>query len=404
MNQFRRPKFFPAIFSFAVLAACGQSGLKPRVSNVCGGSAGSDVLDGLTWIAGSPVQANVLCQVKQSEGTLVQALDPESRDPLLFFDEENSIQLLVERFSGRQSRQSRVSWFSMSGERIGQRGDWPQNVYGINMLSNESAVVSGFDYGVFQKVSRKAGTFAAPEGAEFALSSEAQVRPVHLLTSKSWIAAIDNGYDLISYRPEEVKIYVVGNAQGAERRDAAPVKDIQTGVSCKNAFQAHALTRSRVLLSCNPQYFGPSEGQTVAVFDVSLSPDGSVSAKELVHFDSAEVQRIDIFGSDRDNTFVFLGYKATSKDNYSGKLMRAGWLGLSGGDWIPEDRFSGPLAHLAEGRGSVVACQADSGQCQSGQFLHLSGSSLRQKDISLRAVSMSAEIPFLSFAQEIKKQ
>ena len=393
--------FLAGVFG-ACLMGCMREELKPIVSNLCGGSVGSSALDGLSWVAGSPTQPNVLCQVQQSKASIIYALEPESRDPVLFDDPQSSFQLLVERFSGRQSRPSRVTWFSSGGERLGQRGDWPQNVYGISRLSTDNAIVAGFDFGVIQQVGLNLQTFAAPKEKPFSLSAEGPARPVHLLSNDVWLAAIDNGYDLIRFKPEVAMIFQVSSVNGLERRQATPVKDNRTGGTCENAFQAFALTKSSVLLSCNPQYFGPAAGQSVALFEVSLASDGEVLSRELVRLSGTEVQKIEIFGTDNNNEHVFLGYKTTTKEDYNGALLRAGWMNLLSGEWIPEVRFAGPLRQLGQGRGSVVACQFTSSKCQAGRFLHLIGNSPWSPEISSSLALLSPELPFLSFAQDIK--
>jgi hypothetical protein len=399
--------FLPLLVLAAFLmsaAGCNRMERKPDVSNLCGGSAGSGQLDGLTWLAGSPAQANVLCQVKRSAGRILQALDPESRDPLLFQDSQSSFQLLVERFSGRQSRPSRLTWFSAGGERLGQRGDWPQNVYGISAISSETAVVAGFDFGVIQRVDWKAETFALPLENVFSLAQGSDVRPVHVLSAESWLAVIDNGYDLIRYTAKDAMVYPVRQDNGFDEGDAVFVRDPRTNSSCRNAFQTYPLTRSRVLLSCNPQYFGPEVGQAVALFEVNLQSDGTISSRELVRFDGAEIQRIDIFGADISSGFVFLGYKKTSADDYDGKIVSSGWLNLNNGEWISEDRFAGPFIQLGPNKGSVVACRTATPKCGAGQFLHLGGAQPWSPDVTLTVSALNPEVPFLSFAHEIKSR
>lgn len=381
---------------------CSRTATPNIVSNACGGLAGSPKFEGLTWLAGSPTQANILCGVRQQSVRILMSLDPESRDPLLFRDTQSANHLLVERFSGRQARPSRLTWFAESGDRLGQRGDWPQNVYSISLSAPDAAIITGFDSGVVQQVGWKTESFAQPNSAALNLSDDGSVRPIHVLNRGAWVAVIDNGYDLVRFAAKDARIYSFKLSNGLEQKTSSVIRDAQTGRACLNAFQSFSLSRSRVLLSCNPQYFGPASGQSVSVFDVSLDDAGGTSTRELVHFDGANIQKIDIFGTDPSAEFVFLGYKQTTTSDYAGQIASSGWLNFKTGQWIPETRFAGPVQILAGDKGLVVACLTKTDKCSQGEFLHVSGGQPFSADATLEKLPLSPELPFLSFAQDVR--
>ncbi len=383
---------------------CSRAATPDIVSNACGGAGISAKFEGLTWLAGSPTQANILCGIRQQSVRILMSLDPESRDPILFRDTQSAYHLLVERFSGRQARPSRLTWFAESGERLGQRGDWPQNVYGISLSAPDAAIVTGFDSGVVQQVGWKTESFAQPSSAALNLSDDGSVRPIHVLNRDSWLAVIDNGYDLVRFAAKDARIYSFKISDGMEQKSSAVIRDSQTGRACLNAFQSFSLSRSRVLLSCNPQYFGPASGQSVSVFDVSLDDAGVTSTRELVHFDGAEIQKIDIFGTDSSSEHVFLGYKKTTSNDYEGQIASSGWLSLKTGQWIPETRFAGPVQILAGDKGLVVACRTKTDKCSPGEFLHVSGGQPISAEATLEKLPLSPELPFLSFAQDVRNK
>lgn len=387
-----------------LLGACRRLGEPSIVSHPCGQSVGSASVDGFIWLAGSPTQANGLCEIRQQQPRLLLALDPESRDPQLFNDQKSGRSVLVERFSGRQARPSRVTWFSSQGEKLGQRGDWPQNVYGISLTDAGDALVTGFDFGVLQRIQWQGAEFATPSSSELRIDAGTSVHPIHTLSEQNWFAVVDNGYDLTKYTALEAKVFVFRAGTNPVLTKTVELTDPQSGIKCRNAFQTLAISSSEVLVSCNPQYFGPKSGETVAAFKVTLEETGDVSVREMVHFDGNDIQRIDLWGVDVSQQFAFFGYKKTTIDNYEGTVARAGWMKVDDLTWIPEQRFAGPVHWLASGSGSVVACSADSQECSKGQFIYLSSKQPWSSPAIIQKLELNPELPFLSFAHELRGQ
>jgi hypothetical protein len=387
-----------------VLTACSSSVRAPEEVGFCGGSSGNSKVAGLSWLAGSPSQANVLCSIaSQGNARVAFSLDPESRDPLLFRDNKSAVDLLVERFSGRQSRPSRITWFSFEGEKRGQRGDWPRNVYGVNLLSPAEAVVTGFDEGEIQLVNWQSESFASPGATVASLSQEVVAHPVQTLANNGWFAVIDNGYDLVRYAAKESKVFIFDkNKQRQPPVSEMGVTDPATGGTCLNAFQSLSISSSEILLSCNPQYFGPAAGNRVALFRVELKPDGQVQSRELVHFDGAEIQRIDLWGLDSASEQAFVGYKKTGMNDYEGVVANSGWIDLRSGKLKSESRFAGPMHNLSNGNGSVVFCLSESQSCSRGQFIFIEGQESQSENSIVTRLDLRPVLPFLSFAQELK--
>lgn len=391
------------IFFFTGCSSAERSG---NLGDFCGGATGNARVAGLAWLAGSPTQANGLCSIdSDGKASLSFSLDPESRDPLLFRDNATSVQILVERFAGRQARPSRITWFSGTSEKLGQRGDWPRNVYGINLLSASEAVVTGFDYAEIQIVNWQSNVFASPAALVSPVSQEVVIHPIQTLFSNDWFAAIDNGYDLVQYAAKESRAFVVDKIKQRQ----PPVMDVViadklTGGVCLNAFQSLSVSPSSVLLSCNPQYFGAAAGNRVSLFLVELNSEGQISSRELVHFDGDEIQRIDLWGLDETSGKVFLGYKKTAINDFEGVVVQSGWLDLRTGSWLPEARFAGPLQHLANGNGTVVFCQADATHCSKSQFAFIGGSSPTTDASSVIRLELNPSLPFLSFAHELRSK
>lgn len=391
---------------FCVLAlcvGCAASVGDPQPTSLCGGVASVSQVEGLTWLAGSPTQANVLCEVRGQRARIALSLEPESRDPLLFREPIQNRNLLLERFSGKQACPSRLTWFSSLGEKIGQRGDWPQNTYGVNLSKNESAFVTGFDGGVIQRVSWRTENFAEPlqPAASIEIPEGGKSNPIHTLNNDTWFAVIDNGYDLVRFQPKESKIFLFQDSSSPEKTQVFPVADETSGAKCMNAFQSVALSASDVLLSCNPQYFGPAASNRVAVFHVSLRSGGRIEVREIVHFDGAEIQRIDLWGLDSPKENLFVSYKNTAVNNYEGSIARSGWINLKTLVFKNESRFAGPLHLLGNSTGFVVACQKSLDRCSKGQFLFVEGAQPWRDEASLRVLELNPQLPFLSFPQEI---
>lgn len=389
---------------FAGLSACSQRLSENTADSICGGSLPVPEVEGLTWLAGAPTQANVVCEVREQKAKVLLSLDPDSRDPVLFREAQTALHILVERFSGRQARPSRVTWFSAAGQKLGQRGDWLQNVYAIVPFSNAEAIVTGFDASSLQRVSLKSDQFAAPLGEPQIVRESSDSRPIHSLVRNAKVAVIDNGYDLKRFQATVAKLTVSDFASTQPTGKPLAIEDSRTGRQCFNAFQALAVSPFEVVLSCNPQYFGPNNGQTVAVFKVSLSVDGNVDVRELLAFDGVEIQRIDLWGLDDQGAQLFVGLKTTTAENYEGRVARAGWLNLSTAGWIPESRFLGPLFRRPEKNLSIVACSAASERCSPGQFVSVGGGLPWSDNAPSQVLPITPQLPFLSFAQELRSQ
>ncbi|NBW82174.1 hypothetical protein EBR21_10525, partial [bacterium] len=295
------------------------------------------------------------------------------------------------------------TWFSANGEKSGQRGDWPRNVYGISLLGPSEAVVTGFDDAEIQLVNWQADGFAAPAAPVAALPQEALAHPVQTLAADGWFAVIDNGYDLVRYAAKESRVFVIDkNKQRQPPASEIVVSDPSTGGTCLNAYQSLSISPSEILLSCNPQYFGPASGNRVALFHVELNSEGQIRSRELAHFDGGEIQRIDLWGLDAAAEQVFVGYKKTTAEDYEGVVAKAGWMDLRFGSWKSESRFAGPLHNLANGNGSVVSCVSQSASCSKGQFIFVEGKTPFSGNSALTHLDLSPLLPFLSFAQELK--
>lgn len=403
MNRPPLIKFLAACMPLFFLLACArQNNAGLRENLLCGDRVENDRLDGLTWLAGSPTQNNILCEVRQQKTRIVQSLEPDSRDPLLFRDSLLGLHILVERFSGRQSRPSRLTWFSADGQRKGQRGDWPENAYGINLAASGEALVAGFDFGVLQKVAWQESQFASPQADPVKLAGGGGVHPVHILSRGDFIAVVDSGFDLSTFKAVDAKVFLKVKSSEKTAFDSFKMTDSNSGLSCLNAFQVMPISTSEVLISCNPQYFGAARGETVALFKIALGESGELTMRALASFDGADVQRIDLLGMSAGGQRAFVAYKNTKIDDYEGKIFKTGWLDLDGGDFLIEERFSGPLKRLSGSNKYAVACSADYGACKRGHFLFVGGAEPWDGAAAVELFGLRPELPFLSFAQELR--
>ncbi|MEY3903070.1 MAG: hypothetical protein RL189_2376 [Pseudomonadota bacterium] len=405
MNRPPLIKLLAAWMLLAFLLSCVRpNDTGAQENSLCGGSLESNRLEGLTWLAGSPTQNNILCEIRQQKARIVQSLEPDSRDPILFQDSGLGFHILVERFSGRQSRPSRMTWFSADGQRKGQRGDWPENAYGISLSASDEALVAGFDFGVLQKVAWQESQFASPQSEAVKLDGGSGVHPVHILSRGNFIAVIDNGFDLSTFKAIDAKVFVRDQSSGKKDFDSFKIADSKTGLSCLNAFQSLAISAAEVLVSCNPQYFGAARGEAVAVFKISLGESGEVTMRTLASFDGADVQKIDLLGLPEGKQRVFVAYKNTKIDDYEGTILKAGWLTLDGGDFLKEERFAGPLKRLPGSNNYAVSCAADFGVCKRGKFLFVGSAEPWDTAASAQLMDLQPELPFLSFSQELRFQ
>lgn len=358
-------------FMIGVLVqGCIRSSFEAPDGNVCGAAQSRVDLNGLYWLLGTPTGASTLCSIQDGRFKLVKVLDPESRDPLLMQDALTDQLILIERFSSRFAKPTRASWYSGSSGLLTQHGDWPQNTYSVMRISSSSGIATGFDFAEVRQFNWSE-TNPAQVGKLNDFSTKiSKSNPILTLKNGSWMAVLDGGYDLQSFTPILAKAFVFNT----EEKDFIPVEikiqDVEVGLTCKNAFQSLLQSNSKAIVSCNPQYFGAVDGETLGVFQLELTSSGEVRVRNLISRGSKEIQRIDLWGFDFKINRVFVGLKLTTVDDFNGTLASAGWITVEDAGWKEESRVTGPFRALPSGL-FVFACQHESPFCKQGEFVVL---------------------------------
>ena len=373
--------------------SCTPSDELDSVDHHCGSGNAPSQLNGLFWLLGEPTSANVLCSVQNSEFKQVYVLEPDSRDPLLFDDELTGRTLLIERFSGQKARLSRATWFSPEGVQLSQFGDWPQNTYAALRLSDDEGLATGFDFGQVRRFLMSRNSDASLGRLSESEMSFSSFNPIVTLHNGSWLALIASGFDLKTFSANEAQVMRVSD--GSLHPDGlVSIADATQGVQCKNAFQTLQLSNAQVILSCNPQYFGPDAKEVVAVFDVELMSNGELKIRKLHSESGSDVQRIDLLGQ-LNRQEVLLGMKVTTTDDYTGKFVRSAIVSPEDLQLRDRDDARGPTTKTKLGN-RVTYCVETSLLCKQDEFLlsEMDGSSASN-------VNPSFSLPFLSFPSRI---
>lgn len=395
----KRSSFF-AIICFIALSVCfvgcnQQDQLSHKSSQICGTGQPFSELDGLFWLLGSPTTGNVLCTSSAGEFKVVQVLDPVSRDPILMQDQQSGQILLVERFSGPAARPSRASFFAPNGTLLFERGDWPQNTYSVLRTSAINGIITGFDFAELRDFSWSSSEISMFGSLGDFFKTLQKTNPVFTLKNGDWMALVDGGYDLQTFKALDSRAYLFDSKSPAARPSQIVLNDFLSGKTCKNLFQFMVLTNSSAVISCNPQYFGAVENEILNVFHLELTTEGELKVRNILSKQSSEVQRIDLWGQDSIRSRVFVGLKSTSVDDFQGKLMAAGWLNLSSGQWTPESRFAGPTYALPGGQ-LLSSCHHETSSCRIGDFA-LS----RPDSADIKIIRPEFSLPFLSFPSSV---
>jgi hypothetical protein len=385
--------------SSALLWACGAPKLKSLSKKTpCGMGAAPAELNGLFWLLGTPTSEHFVCTSQGGQYRIVSTLAPDSRDPLLFNDQSTGQKILVERFSGRLARPSRATFYDAQGNWIAQQGDWPQNVANIHRLSETQGLLVGFDFAElreFQWSSEQLRLNGVLSGAPI---MSGKSNPSLILRRGQWTGLLDGGFDLVQFksRTAVVNLYVGNNA--LESPSEFAIVDQDTGVACLNAFQTLKLTASQALVSCNPQYFGPVSGESVAVFFIEIDSSGKVSSRLLLKRNADDIQRIDLLGKNGTQDKVFVALKKTTLDDYEGRVVDAMWLDIETGGVLSDMRAIGSVSPSDVAESLVIVCQFDSSMCRAGEI------AIRDADgMELRAYAPQFAVPFLSFAHDVPK-
>lgn len=385
--------FLGTLLSLFLMASC-SSQLDTRESGqLCGSGEPPEGMNGVFWLLGEPGQANVLCHVHEKKFKQVEVLDPDSQDPILFQDDKTGYVLLVERFSGSAARPSRATWFQPDGIQLSQSGDWPQNTYGVLRLSDTEGLVTGFDLAQLDRI-HVSPTSDTPFGKSIAAPiSFPNFQPIVTLTNGSWLALLDSGFDLKSFEAQTAVAMAV-RASDFEPVVTMPVVDSLTKHVCKNAFQTQMISPSKVILSCNPQYFGPVANELVSVFEVELLSTGELKFRSLFVADAREIQKVDLLGVSGQNE-VLMATMQTTSDDYKGRFVDVGFLSITDTKFVAFNAARGPVA-LTRAGGRVFYCQEASELCAQGEF-YVADTPLG----GVTTVNPNFARPFLSFVTRI---
>lgn len=298
--------------------------------------------------------------IKGSASTDAFPLRDTVRDQIFF----------LERFIGGPSRLTRITC-KTQGKAI-EKGNLPENTFAIGYVNAEQMAAIGWNTPTVQ-VFRE--DFAAGSESQGSLGiagsatglTEADTHLNNLLVAGESTYLVSSGYSFGSGQPTPARLYKMDPLLSVvERSYEIP--------ACKNAYQDYTLQISarQVVLGCNPQYAGPTEGQDVTLVLVSVSEDAEPDFKVLTG-PGHDAQIIVPAGVSSDQQKVFVAEYTTSVREPTllpGRPLRSYWLNVQTGEKTDAPGLSGSVIYDEVHQKYVFSCvvSASDGLCKNKVF------------------------------------
>lgn len=382
------------ILGLSFLIGCGDTS---KNVTACGGDAGSARRGGplagkVLFLVGNVKDSTSLCSLDTQTLALQQehVLPVDSNDVKIFSDLKTHDAYLVERWSLAKKNSRLTRFAGATGALAGESAQFAVNVHSLFRLAGNLLFVLGFDKGEVSvsktDLSDDKGSFVlpvqTPKGIDLAMANQ----DAHFdltLYGKDALYVLSQGIDLNTYKGAPAKFHRMrsnqlsaGLSAGLSEVEATfTVQTADAQATCVNAASALQISKSKVLLGCNPQYYGPVAGSKVNLFLVDVVAGGEPVVTLLKEFDSSVVQTIGALVATPDGSKVLVEEGVTSS-NFRRTATARYWLELSSGTKIPS-RFGGDAAYVAASDSFVFSCVEEGGElglsCKSHTFAIVPG-------------------------------
>ncbi len=369
------------------LVSCGNDDGASAGIDACGAaSSGREAAPGvharkIIFTVSNYRDATALCAFEPAQGALreVAVARPDSNDWLVLRDATDSSLLVVERFSGKLRKPTRITRYEPSlSQIVGEGGAFPGNVQDLLVTRAGKLLSVGFDDagvslgepglargGVSLRASAPVAGLPSPTSnpdAQFSLALEAQGRTFVLTV----------GYDIAGASgPKQALVHLLSRDL-AKVESSVPVKDPVSGVTCLNASARIKVSASEAVVACNAQYGdappSASAVQDVAVFRVALA-GGKPTFSALASARTDSVSRFIVGGMSADGAWALVrevGWKPNA-------ALVERWLPARESGGVPRPAaasYGGEFAWHASTKSYVFACARDAkAACKAKTFV-----------------------------------
>ena len=369
-------------FSVFALSGCGKSGGNSDL-NACGGTTANTragaFSEKIFFVASNQQDSTIVCSFDlKIKGLREEFIPPaDSNDVTLFLDEGSAHLFVNERWSGKQSRPSRITSLDSAGGVQTEIAKLPGNLHDLLKLRDGTFVAAGFDKGEFAHVTlqgnfiRATKTLAGLRGT----IDDADSRLDTFLNAANRTFVVSQGFELSTFKPTLAKIHrLSSDLSGIEK--TFPVQSSDGLKTCENAYAVQPVSAGRAVLSCNPQYFGPTAATLQLVLvDVAQDPP---AFEFLKTYSAQDVQLVEVHGATRDGLNVLVEERTNSQSDYAGTVKKRYWLNLSSKAETVEKNVGGSFVYNSATQSYVFNCAVDlaTGGCRTRTFATVLGTDL----------------------------
>ena len=236
-------------FSVFALSGCGKSGGNSDL-NACGGTTANTragaFSEKIFFVASNQQDSTIVCSFDlKIKGLREEFIPPaDSNDVTLFLDEGSAHLFVNERWSGKQSRPSRITSLDSAGGVQTEIAKLPGNLHDLLKLRDGTFVAAGFDKGEFAHVTlqgnfiRATKTLAGLRGT----IDDADSRLDTFLNAANRTFVVSQGFELSTFKPTLAKIHrLSSDLSGIEK--TFPVQSSDGLKTCENAYAVQPVAR-----------------------------------------------------------------------------------------------------------------------------------------------------------------
>lgn len=416
LRRFYTKAFLGSTISLAVVffAACGASDSKSPLPVLCSGAGEAQNRDALRphfltrQLKGAANEgAAFLYELNTASGSVRAILNrgSDATDALVFRDSRTGQLLWLERLMARNSRLTRISCEEKSKSR--ERGDLPENTFGIGYFDPVSLVALGWNDG---KVSVFSEDFKRTLVANKSLESSDGTSVLapndghfnSFLSRGEARYVLSTGYDLASFQPSQAKFLRL-NETGTKWDTVFDIPE------CSNAYQEYTFqpSGSEIIMGCNPRFNG-NNGKPVRLVYSNIDDAGTMGSRPLAANIENDASMILPGGIRVGGSWVFVTEQKVSESSRitvnPGRYLRSYWLSLKSGEKKPMPGIAGNVVFDAIERNYVFSCvvpkDSADGECSRNTFAILTESQWDRPELA-KTIQVPYEYDFVQFERPI---
>jgi hypothetical protein len=318
-----------------------------------------------------------------------------NQDWKLFWNETSRQTYLLDRTTASSTSASIITAFAGSTV-VGQVGGLPKNTRCLLRVSGSALWAGGYtgEVAVLQapatmKTPVASMTYPSGNGTSYYKNI------VGMLTSGNDVWAVFGGTDLSynTYQAAVSKIDLAGRSFGAVT-SISGCKNIASGSLLPNEGMV-ALSTSKMVVSCNPQY--GTNGEPVALVMLEAKATGVEATLLKSATTNSTLHMYEISGASADGSEVFVEEKSYNASTYATTTTKRYWLNVSTKAETDVSTHGGHMFFDTRSGKYIFGCYVENGACKDKTFALVTPGST-----TVEPLTLSFEYNFNGFAERIR--